>query len=311
MVGRMLSRHPMFDTKGDAMNRDDELLELDRRIDKEDGLQADAFRAATLARWEFGRRIKAERDANGGKRLPQGRMAQLVALTGKKDRELNYRMQFADLCPTEQEVSQRVAELSSWRELVKSFAKPNAIDPYTKVATDYGSYINGGGPWQVAFLAAQWIGGGENQVTARQFADDAGVSVVEVKHRLAIWDAAARRGLVPQRAKLGPDSVPHLSPWVHTMEAWAEVAVSITGEGSMARHAMRVDASSDVVLRCARFDFAAGELERATVEALRAGCDITNLRAGCWEPMHSHPPFQEAMAIAAGTRAFGTLRMGR
>lgn len=116
------SGYPMSDTKGDAMNRDDELLELDRRIDKEDGLQADAFRAATLARWEFGRRIKAERDANGGKRLPQGRMAELCALTGKKDRELNYRMQFAELCPTETEVSQRVAEVASWREVVKSFA---------------------------------------------------------------------------------------------------------------------------------------------------------------------------------------------
>lgn len=109
----------------DTSDPDAELAELDRAVDLADEQQASAFRAATLARWEFGRLVKAERDANGDThRLPQGRMADLVTLTGKHEKEIRRRMQLADECATEEELRTRVSEHSSWRELVKSFAQP-------------------------------------------------------------------------------------------------------------------------------------------------------------------------------------------
>ncbi|BDD83622.1 hypothetical protein TPB0596_33850 [Tsukamurella pulmonis] len=116
--------------EGLRMNRDDELLvELDRRIDKEDGLQADAFREATVARWQFGRLVKAERDNNGG-RLPQGRRRALCDLTGKSKSEIQNRTDCADRFDTEEDLSNALDNFTSWRELVKSFA-PAKEDAYT------------------------------------------------------------------------------------------------------------------------------------------------------------------------------------
>lgn len=58
-----------------------------------------------------------------GKQLPKRRMAELCELTGKGASEISYRMQFAELCPTEVEVSNALETFSSWREIIKSFAK--------------------------------------------------------------------------------------------------------------------------------------------------------------------------------------------
>ena len=101
---------------------DRELLALDKRIDVADNGQIVCFQLATMARWEFGRRLLAERRENGGKQLPAGRMAELCELTGKGEREIRYRMQFAELCPSEVEVGNALQTFGSWREMVQSFA---------------------------------------------------------------------------------------------------------------------------------------------------------------------------------------------
>lgn len=87
------------------------LVLLDKRIDEN---ECDALRA----RWEFGRGMLDMRDESG--RMPHKQLARLVKATGKSRRELQYRAQFADSYPTEDEVCNALHTFTAWRELVKS-----------------------------------------------------------------------------------------------------------------------------------------------------------------------------------------------
>jgi hypothetical protein len=89
----------------------EELVLIDKRIDTS---ETEAIRD----RWEFGRRMLADRD--GKKRLPNGYMAALVERTGKSRSELGYRIQFAERFPTEAELSNALDSFTSWHELVEN-----------------------------------------------------------------------------------------------------------------------------------------------------------------------------------------------
>jgi hypothetical protein len=73
-------------------------IELERRVDG-------AEHEAIWARWEFGRELLAEREANGGKQLPHGRLDEVCTATGKSRSEIQYRVQFAERYPTREKVS--------------------------------------------------------------------------------------------------------------------------------------------------------------------------------------------------------------
>lgn len=105
-----------------SQTHDGQLQALEFQIEIADTQARTAAQGAIRARWEFGRRIKAERDANGRKQLPNGRMTELVKLTGKSEREIRYRMQFADL-HEESEVGTLVQTYGTWDALRRSFAK--------------------------------------------------------------------------------------------------------------------------------------------------------------------------------------------
>jgi hypothetical protein len=57
----------------------------------------------------------AARDGAG--RLPNGYLAELVERTGKSRSELGYRVQFAALYPSEQELSNALDSYGSWFEV--------------------------------------------------------------------------------------------------------------------------------------------------------------------------------------------------
>ena len=85
---------------------------------------------AIKARWLCGKRMVAEREENGGKQLPNGRLAMLVRLTGKCKSELEYRMQFAEQYLTEDEVSTAVETCGSWTEVRRTLGRrPRAEGP--------------------------------------------------------------------------------------------------------------------------------------------------------------------------------------
>jgi hypothetical protein len=90
------------------------LVLIDKRIDES---EADALRD----RWEFGKLMLAERV---GKQLPKGMQAQLVQATGKSEREIRYRMQFAEKYPSEAEVGKALPTFESWSQVIKSMATP-------------------------------------------------------------------------------------------------------------------------------------------------------------------------------------------
>ena len=93
------------------------LLIIDKRID--------ASEAESMHdRWEFGQSMLEAR--GGKKRLPNGYLAALVERTGKSQTELSNRLRFAEMYPTEAELSNALESFTSWHELVENLyeAKP-------------------------------------------------------------------------------------------------------------------------------------------------------------------------------------------
>ena len=75
----------------------------------EQGIES-AETEALLLRWAFGKALVAERAAHGGRQLPHGRLDIVAAAVGRGRRELQHRMRFAELCPTEREAKQKFDE---------------------------------------------------------------------------------------------------------------------------------------------------------------------------------------------------------
>ena len=80
-------------------------------IEKRIGL---AEKDGIVARWEFGRVLLAERDRNGGKQLPNGRLAEVCAAVGVSQAEVRNRMQFAVEHRTRDQVATAVVTCGSW-----------------------------------------------------------------------------------------------------------------------------------------------------------------------------------------------------
>lgn len=105
----------------------EELLRIDKRIDTVEDRIADGLRESLRDRWEFGRRMLAER--KGGKQLPNGYLDTLAKATGKSRAELQFRMQFAERYPTEAEVSTPIGTFTSWVQVKRSLPKPGNAKP--------------------------------------------------------------------------------------------------------------------------------------------------------------------------------------
>lgn len=86
----------------------EEYVLIDKRID---GREDENLRD----RWEFGKRLLAER---AGKQLLKGRLDEIATATGKSRTELKYRMLFAERYPTENEVVNALTTLKSWHAFV-------------------------------------------------------------------------------------------------------------------------------------------------------------------------------------------------
>lgn len=83
-------------------------VELDAEIDRAEG-------DGIAARWQFGRALLRERV---GRKLPAGRLDELVEVLGKSRTELQYRIRFAERYPTEIALRNAVAQCGSWHALV-------------------------------------------------------------------------------------------------------------------------------------------------------------------------------------------------
>jgi hypothetical protein len=85
---------------------------LDKKVDSAEG-------DGLIARWEFGQRLLAEREANGGNQLPHGRLDEIAEVIGKKRAEIKNRMQFAAEYDTTEKVANASATFGSWYEVCK------------------------------------------------------------------------------------------------------------------------------------------------------------------------------------------------
>ena len=90
----------------------DAYRELDARVDGAEG-------EGILARWHFGQLLLRERELNGGKQLPHGRLDEVALAIGKGRGEVNRRLQFAAEYPTEGKVHHAVMTFGSWHRIVR------------------------------------------------------------------------------------------------------------------------------------------------------------------------------------------------
>lgn len=97
-------------TAAEERNKDYEVLA---------GRVTSADRDGIRARWEFGRALVAERGTR--KKLPDGRLAEVCELAGKKEREVQQWMAFAETYPTEDQL--RTAVRNSWTQIKASITR--------------------------------------------------------------------------------------------------------------------------------------------------------------------------------------------
>ena len=107
----------------------DELVELDRKVDAAEG-------EGIMARWEFGRELLKQRK---GEQLPHGLIGRLVEHTGKSERELQYRIAFAQQCKTAEEVRTTVRTFSSWHAIRTQALPDKRLAPLMSSETDQWS----------------------------------------------------------------------------------------------------------------------------------------------------------------------------
>ena len=84
-------------------------LQMEQRID---AAEADAI----TERWEFGKWMLTH-VPEGGKKLPTGFITNLAEATGKSQRELSYRREFAERCPDYDAFCTVVQNHRSWTEI--------------------------------------------------------------------------------------------------------------------------------------------------------------------------------------------------
>lgn len=115
-------------------------VHLDAKVDEAEG-------DGIMARWEFGRQLLLERV---GKQLPAGRLNAIAKSIGKDKRELQYRVQLAEVYASEEEVRTAVHTLRSWTAIRETFAKPHSEPVATSVHAPEGTFatIVADPPWQ-------------------------------------------------------------------------------------------------------------------------------------------------------------------
>ncbi len=132
------------------------LVLIDKQIDENES-------CALRARWEFGREMLAMRDGKG--RLPDGKLTELVAATGKNRVELSRRVRFAERYSTEDELCHAVTQLGSWHQVVKNLkAEKDVADnapvvPLPVIEGEFRTFV-ADPPWQYGNTAAR--GAAEN-----------------------------------------------------------------------------------------------------------------------------------------------------
>jgi hypothetical protein len=106
----------------------EELVIIDKRIDTHEEQAGEHIRESLRERWEFGKRLLAERRSGGRGRgdmkLPVGLLDKLAEATGKSRSELQFRMQFAERYPTEDELSSAIDNYPSWIQVKRSLPIP-------------------------------------------------------------------------------------------------------------------------------------------------------------------------------------------
>ena len=115
---------------------DTRYISLEKKID---GAECDGLRA----RWECGQELLKERKKNGGFQLPQGRMEELTTLLEKSDRELSYRMKFAEKFPLEENYCNALQKFPSWHAVVESLTKKKKAGARWECGLKYADKSNG------------------------------------------------------------------------------------------------------------------------------------------------------------------------
>lgn len=100
------------------------LVRIEERITAAEGM-------GLRERWNFGHELLAKRDGRG--RLPNGYLTAVSEQTGASRREVSYRLSFAELFPTEEELCNALQSYGSWFEItqraLKATPEPEPVEP--------------------------------------------------------------------------------------------------------------------------------------------------------------------------------------
>jgi N6-adenosine-specific RNA methylase IME4 len=134
---------------------EEELVRIDAKVDEAEG-------EGIRERWIFGRRLL---DAQVGKQLPKGLLDRVAERTHKSRRELQYRLQFARMYASAEEVRNAIAQFRSWYAIVnKALPNPHAsVVREVNVPVGIFSTIVADPPWRYTNRATR--GAAENHYT--------------------------------------------------------------------------------------------------------------------------------------------------
>lgn len=153
----------------------EELLVIEKRIDERD---AEDIRD----RWESGRVLIKERvkpKGRGRPGIPQDRMAALVEILGKGERELKYRIQFAEQYPTEENFCTAMQKITSWQQVKDILPKPPAAQPNTDAKPPAAPVTRNKQAAEIVELA-------EQGVPRKKIAEETGASERTVRRELEL-----------------------------------------------------------------------------------------------------------------------------
>lgn len=182
-------------------------LDIERLVRIDQDIDANET-CALRARWEFGQQMLVARDGAG--RLPNGFLTALVERTGKSRPELSRRIKFAEMYPTEAELSHAVRTFPSWHEVAKHLKSEKDAADNTPVAPapvlegQYATFV-ADPPWQYGNTSTR--GAAENHYGTMTIEELCALDVVRDRaadqSHLYLWTTAG-----------------HLPQAFEVMEAW-------------------------------------------------------------------------------------------
>jgi len=165
------------------------------------------------ARWEFGRKLSQERV---GKKLPKGRLAEVCVAISRGKTEVQFRMRFAEVFPTEEALTNAIGQYGSWLKITQALytkreAKAEPAKPKKKGPT--------------------W-GGKTRRKLYDEIREDGATKLRELEVKITTTVMELEHYVLPDDVGLSEeeqDDIGRLFEYLTILSEWTEQALTATG----------------------------------------------------------------------------------